>query len=392
MKLVFAAACVFSLAVASLQQPAFAQAPAASGPTTVFVHADQPGIALNPYFYGLMTEEINHAFDGGLYAELIQNRDFKMDLSTPVHWSMVQEGGGTGQVSISTDDPATPSLTNSLKLLMVDCGPGQKVGVANEGYWGIPVSPKTTYTASFFAEGGNGFTGPLLVRVESADGSTVYAQSVIRKITGTWARYRCTLKTGQVSESTNNRFSIYALNPGSLRLSLVSLFPPTYNNRPNGNRIDLMQKLAAMKPEFLRMPGGNYLDPGHLIWKNTIGPIEDRPGSPGAWSYQVTQGLGLLEMLEWCEDLHMLPLLAVSDGRGWLPDGGDVSPLVQDALDEIQYVSGPVSTTWGARRAKDGHPAPFPLKYVEVGNEDFFSTRDVYDSRFTKFYDAILTC
>jgi alpha-L-arabinofuranosidase len=198
-----------------------------------------------------------------------------------------------------------------------------------------------------------------------------------------------TLKTGDLTASEANRLVIWGDRAGSFRLSDVSLFPPTFNNRPNGNRIDLMEKLAALKPAFLRMPGGNYLDPGHYIWKDTIGPLQNRPGSPGAWSYPVTQGLGLLEMFEWCEDLHMTPVLAVSDGRGWLAANGNISPLVQDALDEIDYAVGPASSKWGAVRAQDGHPAPFRIKYVEIGNEDFFDKPEVYNYRFSKFYDAI---
>ncbi|MHB1839400.1 MAG: alpha-L-arabinofuranosidase C-terminal domain-containing protein, partial [Acidobacteriaceae bacterium] len=179
--------------------------------------------------------------------------------------------------------------------------------------------------------------------------------------------------------------------------SLVSLFPPTYDNTPNGNRIDLMEKLAAMHPAFLRLPGGNFLEGDRIQdwydWKKTIGPLVERPTHPSPWRYRSSDGLGLLEFLEWCQDLHMQPVLAVYAGyslRGeHVTPGPDLAPYVQSALDEIQYVTGGADTKWGAMRAKDGHPAPFPLTYVEVGNEDEFDKSSTYDTRFAQFFDAI---
>jgi alpha-L-arabinofuranosidase len=351
------------------------------------VHVDRPGAAINPGFYGLMTEEINHAYDGGLYAELIQNRIFKDDTASPVHWSAVQDGGGTGSISLETVQPINTSLTTCLKLAIA--APGTRVGAANDGWWGIPVKPNTSYRASFYAKAGGGFTGPLTVDIESPNGSIVFASAQVPSIDVVWRKYTVTLNTASVAPTSAARFVISARNPGTVWLNLVSLFSPTYKDRANGNRIDLMDKLAAMKPSFLRFPGGNYLDPGHYQWKTTIGPIDLRSGHPGAWGYRSSDGLGLLEFLEWCEDLGMEPLLGVSDGRDWLAATGDVTPLVQDALDEIEYVTGDTGTVWGARRAADGHPAPFTLRYVEIGNEDFFDPQSTYSARFAKFYDAI---
>ena len=147
---------------------------------------------------------------------------------------------------------------------------------------------------------------------------------------------------------------------------------------PNGNRPDIMQLLADMHPKFLRLPGGNYLEGDNINerfdWKKTIGDISQRPGHRSPWNYWSTDGFGLMEYLNWCEDLHMEPLLAVYAGyslqHDYIKPGPDLEPYVQDALDEIEYVTGDPTTKWGAQRAKDGHPAPFPLHYVEVGNED----------------------
>ncbi len=178
---------------------------------------------------------------------------------------------------------------------------------------------------------------------------------------------------------------------------MVSLFPPTWNDQPNGFRKDLMQMLVDLNPKFLRFPGGNYVE-GDTVetrfdWKKTIGPIEERHGHPCPWGYRSTDGLGLLEFLQWCEDMKSEPVLAVYAGyslKGMhVNPGSDLAPFVQDALDEIEYVTGDTNTTWGAQRAKDGHPAPFTLHYVEIGNEDWFDKSKSYDARFAQFHDAI---
>ena len=152
-----------------------------------------------------------------------------------------------------------------------------------------------------------------------------------------------------------------------------------------------------MKPKFLRFPGGNYLE-GPLItdafpWKTTLGPLEQRPGHRGSWGYRASDGLGMLEFLQWCEDIGAEPLLGVYAGYSLSGDHVDAGPLLQpyvdDALDEIEYVIGDVNTYWGAKRAADGHPAPFKLTYVEVGNEDWFDITNSYDGRFKQFREAI---
>ncbi len=353
------------------------------------IKADQPGTKLSADFYGLMTEEINHSYDGGLYAELLQNRNFKEDDSKPAHWSVANKSGAVGSLLLSDSNPVSPALSRTLELHINAASVDSPFGVANDGYWGLPVKPRCVYKASFYAEGADGFTGPLKLALESADGKTTFARAEIAGISGQWQQYTLQLTTGRCKESSNNRFAIYATHSGTLRLSLVSLFPPTFNNRPNGNRPDIMEALAGLQPAFLRFPGGNFVDPGHYEWKKTIGPLTSRPGGDGAWGYRVTDGLGILEFFEWCEDLNMQPVLDVTDGRGWLPASGDVAPLVQDALDEIEYATGGPETVWGAKRVADGHPAAFPLKYIEIGNEDFFDNLETYNARFARFYDAI---
>lgn len=372
-----------------------AQSPADAG--RLVVNVDHPGIRISPSLYGLMTEEINHAYDGGLYAELIQNRSFKDNPGTPVHWSVVTGGDASGSIALDPADPVNQvALNTSLRLNIDRTAPGQRVGIANDGFWGIPVRPRTRYRASFYARSA-GISGPLTVDLESADGARTFARSQVPHIGAAWQKYTVSLTTGNTGPSVQNRFVISASQPGKIWFSLVSLFPPTWNNRPNGNRVDLMQKLGVMKPAFLRFPGGNYLEGTTIAerfnWKASIGDLSQRPGHRGPWGYRSSDGMGLLEFLEWCEDLHMQPLLAVF--AGYALDGEHVTagpglkPFVDDALDEIEYVTGGAHTRWGAERARDGHPAPFPLSYVEIGNEDSFDRSGSYDSRFGQFYDAI---
>jgi alpha-N-arabinofuranosidase len=365
-------------------------------PAVLHVDATTPGHAVSPLFTGLMIEEINHSLDGGLYAELIQNRVFKDDAAMPVHWALVQSAGASGSMALDATQPiADTALTTSLRVTAD--GAGQSVGVANDGYWGIPVKPASTYRASFFAKADAGRTGPLTASIESADGSAVYASASVPSLTTDWAKYDLVLETAAVPTTSDARFVISTSDAGTFWLNQVSLFPDTYGGRPNGNRVDLMQLLADTHPTFLRLPGGNFLEGTTIAdrfqWKNTLGPLEARPGHLGPWTYRSSDGLGLLEYLLWCEELDMEPVLGVYAGYSldgsFVNPGPDLEPYVQDALDEIEYVTGGTDTVWGARRAADGHPAPFALEYVEIGNEDFFDGSGSYEARYAQFDDAI---
>ena len=386
-----AAAALLAGCGVGMVQPAIAQT------AQMDIAVNKPGITVSPTLYGLMTEEINHSYDGGVYGEAIQNRIFRDDANLPVHWSLVEDGGATGSISLDTTQPINNVLTTCLKMSLTSVGGGQSVGVANEGYWGVPLKRNATYHASFYAKSGDGFTGPLTIALESADGSKTYASASVKQITSQWRQYSLILKTGEVTPSTDNRIVVSGKHTGTVWLNLVSVFPPTYNNRANGNRPDLMRLLGAMKPKFLRLPGGNYLEGNSIAerfqWKKTIGPLADRLGHQSPWGYRSTDGMGLLEFLEWCQDLHMQPVLAVYAGfsldHEFVGAGPKLQPFVQDALDEIQYVTGGPNTKWGAQRVADGHPAPFPLTYVEVGNEDFFDSNGSYEGRFAQFFDAI---
>jgi alpha-N-arabinofuranosidase len=354
-----------------------------------------PGAPVSPTLYGLMTEEINHSYDGGLYAELIQNRSFKDNPAVPVHWSLVQDGGGAGAISLDQTQPVNGALTTCLKLIVSK--PGKRVGIANDGYWGIPVKPATTYRLSFYAKAFGTSAGILNASIESADGAIAYAQGQTPAPGTQWQRYHLTLTTPKDVQPSNGRIVISTATPGTYWFNLVSLFPPTWHDRPNGNRPDLMQLLSEMKPTFLRLPGGNFLE-GNTIadrfpWEKTLHDISLRPGHNGCWRYRASDGMGLLEFMEWCEDLNIQPVLAVYAGyslkQQHVDPGPALEPFVNSALDEIEYVTGGPDTKWGAERVKDGHPRPFPLTYVEIGNEDDADRSHSYQGRFAQFYDAI---
>jgi alpha-L-arabinofuranosidase len=375
----------------------------AQAPATLKIDLARPGTPIPPQFFGLMTEEINHAYDGGLFAELIQNRTFQDPAPeregegarrsrAPIHWFPV----GEAKLSSTTDEPVNTALPISLRVTF---GPGGESGVANDGYWGIPVRPSTTYTASFYAKASDGFAGPVTASIRTDDGNVTVATANSAPIAGTWAKYTVTLATGPNAPTTSNaRFVLSATGPGSMTFSLVSLFPPTYQNVVNGLRPDLMELMAQLRPQFIRLPGGNYLEGNRFAdrfaWKQMIGPADTRPGHMGCWGYRSSDGFGLPEFLLWCKQLGAEPVLGVFagytlNGDHFKAGTPEMALYTQEALEEIEYIAGPADSEWGRKRAADGFPEPFPLRYVEIGNEDWFDRSGSYDGRFTQIATAI---
>lgn len=370
--------------------------------STLTIDLQKPTATVSPTLYGLMTEEINFSYDGGLYAELVRNRVFRdqtftVESRAPAHWTLVEKGDSSAAMSVDKNTGPSTALTNSLKIVVEKASSSGPAGVQNEGYWGIPLRPHTSYQGSFYAKADSASIGAVTMSLVNDNSGAVVATATAPALTSEWKQYAVTLKTGDIIASSENHLFLTVEHPGTVWFDLVSLFPPTYHNRLNGNRIDLMEKLAAMKPAFLRFPGGNYLEGDHISerfdWKKMIGPLVDRSTHPSPWQYHSSDGMGLLEFLGWCEDLHMQPVLAVYAGYSMAQEhvepGEALTPYVQDALDEIEYVTGGSDTKWGAERAKDGHPAPFALNYVEIGNEDFFDRSGSYDGRYAQFYKAI---
>ncbi|CAI7579097.1 unnamed protein product [Penicillium discolor] len=357
--------------------------------------AKSGGNATSGLQYGAMEEEINHCAEGGLYAELIRNRAFQGSTKFP---SSLEAWSGAGDSSLSLKnltDPLSTALPTSVNVK----GTGT-AGLINAGFWGIDVRPQK-YTGSFYVKGA--YKGSFTASLLSSSGKALATTKVASKsVANDWVQHEFVLTPKDKASDTKNKFSLTfdgsKASGGSLDFNLISLFPPTWNDRPNGMRKDLMQAMADMGPTFLRFPGGNNLEgdsiEGRWKWNETIGPLTDRPGRATTWQYQETLGLGLIEYMEWCDDLGMEPILAVYAG---LALNGDVVPeadldfYVQDALNEIEFLTGSVDTEYGALRAKVGHPEPWTIRYVEVGNEDMLSNGlPTYKSyRFSAFYKAI---
>ncbi len=362
---------------------------------TLTIDATKPVAAVSPTLYGLMTEEINYSYDGGLYAEMVRNRTFDDHWPAFDHWGVIAQKTATAQLKYGATGPSV-ALPKSLQLTIANAAPGNEAGISNPGYWGMAVQPSTTYKGSFYAK----LDEPNVAhaRLIANQSGKVVAEAAIVLPAGNWKRFEYTLHTpSALVASSANHLELTFEHSGVVNLQLISLFPPTFHDTPNGNRPDLMKLMAAMNPKFLRMPGGNYLEGDYINerfeWKKTIGPLVDRPTHRSPWNYQSTDGMGLLEFLKWCEDLKIEPVLAVYAGYSLKGDhvqpGKDLEPFVLDALDEIEFVTGDASTKWGAERAKLGHPAPFPLHYIEVGNEDWFDKSHSYDARFEQFASAI---
>ena len=394
MRLAFTLLALPSLAFSALALPAQTTA-------TLFIDAAKPLHPVSPTLYGIMSEEINHSWDGGLYAELVSTRTFlppRRPGRPPQNWILIEHGASAAAITIDSASGPSTALSSSLKLDVTSADADSTAGFFNTGYWGIAVRPSTNYRGSFYAKSDTPALGPITIRLVQNQTGAVAATTSVPAPDSAWKQYTFTLKTAATTPSSANyRIEFLVSHPGAAWFTLLSLFPPTWHGQPNGFRPDLMDKLAALHPKFLRFPGGNFLEGQHLDehfdWKKTVGPLVDRPGHQAPWMYRSSDGMGLLEMLTWCEDLHMEPLLAVFSGYALdhthIDPGTDLQPYVQDALDEIEYVTGGTSTKWGAQRARDGHPAPFPLHYIEIGNEEYHDPSGTYDARFAQFYKAI---
>ncbi len=360
------------------------------------IQVDRPTAKVSPTLYGLMTEEINFSYDGGLYAELVRDRAIGSGWGALAHWAMVERGNSSAKISVDESTGPSAALPRSLKVEVSGATEAAPAGVQNDGYWGFPVRPHAVYTGSFYAKSDSAGI-PVTVSLVNDETGVTAASATVTGVGSAWKQYAFTLKTGQVPVTANNHLILTVSRPTTVWFNLISLFPPTYQDRPFGNRTDLMEKLAAMHPKFLRLPGGNYLEGDHIAerfqWKKTIGPWVDRPTHPSPWGYRSSDGMGLLEFMEWCQDLKIEPVLAVYAGYSMQQEhvepGAALEPYIQDALDEIEYVSGGRDTKWGAERVKDGHPAAFPLHYVEIGNEDWFDKSGSYDGRYAQYYKAI---
>jgi alpha-L-arabinofuranosidase len=370
------------------------------GSSILNIAANTTGVTVSPDLFGAFMEDINFGGEGGVYNDEVRNSGFNDSTNALNAWAPVAGSGVKANLTSDATTGPTTALTQSGKLTITSgVSSSSRAGVSNAGYFGVAVAPSTSYTVQFYAKATPGFTGPLTVDLESTTG-TVFATATISSITSSWAEYTATLTTGVNTPTTSTNLFVISTNSASANGATIwfgatYLYPPSYEGAANHLRIDLMQMLAALQPAIFRVPGGNYLegdtDATSFVWSNTIGPVQDRAGHfNSAWGYWSTDGMGLDEYLQMAEEVGAQPILAVFAGytlNGASDTGTALANDVTSAVDELHYVLDPVTTSWGAERAANGHPAPYNVSDVEIGNEDFFST--TYATRYPLFYNAI---
>lgn len=392
-------------------------AAASAEPITLRVNAGEPGKAISPDLMGVFFEDLNHAGDGGLYAELIQNRSFEFRTTEQpqwnnlTFWTLMTLGDAKGAMSVGRATPVHPNNPNYAVLELKEPA-GQGVAMSNPGFQGIPLQAGEKYELSLFARqlyvGKRWLMGPrpegalpLAVRLESPNGD-VLAETKFEISNREWHRLSATFTASRTEPQA--RLVLLATAPGGLALDEISLFPQkTFRGRPNGLRADLAQAIADLKPRFLRFPGGCIVH-GHGLdnmyrWQDTVGPIEQRRQQENLWGYHQTMGLGYFEYFQFAEDIGARPLPVVpagvccqnADYQGGTGQRGlpmeSMEAYVQEVLDLIEYANGPVTSKWGAVRAAAGHPKPFNLEYLGVGNEDHITF--LFKKRFEMIYAAV---
>lgn len=350
-------------------------------------------VQVSPTLYGIFFEDINHAADGGLYAELVRNRSMEFSRDTPDGWEPV-----SSQLELCREGMLNDVQTQALRVRVGAEGGG----VRNTGYWGMNVTQGTKYRLSLWVRAQEGKPGRVTASLQGRDGAILGMVEVPGKVGKRWRRLEAVITaTGTDPQAT---LVLSVQKPCTLVLDVVSLFPPTFKDRPNGCRRDLAQMLQALHPAFMRFPGGCVVE-GNISpqnawrWERTVGPIERRPGHMNAnWGYPSTDGLGFHEYLQLCEDLGAKPLYVVNVGiwHGGCTPVDSLQGWIDECLAALEYANGPVTSRYGKMRAENGHPAPFNIAYVEIGNENYnyrlqdnSDQSDHYPERYRLFYDAI---
>jgi alpha-L-arabinofuranosidase len=352
----------------------------------ITVSVDKPGVKVSPLLWGIFFEDINLSTDGGIYAELVRNRSFE-DSDKPDSWAAVSSGSAKIGLTVDSERPLSAKNPHSLKVAIKDVGVA-RAGVANGGYWGMSVTKGEKYDLALAARADASFSGPLTVTLESAD-SVVYAKERIKRLTAEWQTYTLTLKADTTDPKA--RLVISTEKPGTFWLDCVSLFPQD-TWKGHGFRKDLTRMLADLKPAFMRFPGGCWVEGNTMKeayrWKETIGNIFERRSQYNLWGYTATHGIGYHEYLQLCEDIGAEPLFCINVGMSHKENVpmDKMGEFVRDALDALEYANGPADSTWGALRAKAGHPAPFNMKLLEIGNEN---GGPAYNERYALFHDAV---
>lgn len=391
------------------------------------INLQEKGAEVAPSMYGIFFEEINHAGDGGLYAELVNNRSFEeLEMPEGYHaegdvlytkevcnhmtgkmgkgkfrwttdpvpgWTLDTKDTSIADLKLTKDNPKFSTAPNNLKVTIKK--KLASVRLINGGYWGMNMVKGDSYLLRTIIRTSSDYKGKVTALLLSEKDEILASTPVEISGSDVWNDIHLTM----VPSATNGRAKL-ALefdDTGTVYLDYVSLFPEkTFHNRPNGLRKDVAETLLGLKPAFVRWPGGCVVEgislENRFEWKKTLGDPAARPGEYSTWGYRCSYGFGYYEMLQFCEDIHAEAMFVCNVGMGCQVRMGDASPqneiayYVDDCMDAIEYAIGDITTEWGRKRAEHGHPEPFPLKYVEIGNENW---GDEYDKRFDIFYTAI---
>jgi alpha-L-arabinofuranosidase len=361
-----------SLQLAAVLAAAVLAPLAPAAPATISVQADKPGHPVSPLLWGLFFEDINLAADGGLYPELVRNRSFEGSdgLRFWMFTPGTESGFGTKSAPAPTIDETRPLNAFNRRSLHLRSGAG--ITLVNEGYWGMNFVAGEACTFRVAARASGDFKGAIQVRLCDATGAAI-ASGELSGFGPDWKQHSLTLTPSK--SDPRGRLQLVVSGGGSLFLDMISLLPEK-TWKGHGLREDLAEAMHALKPAFFRFPGGCWVEgediAGAYRWKNTIGDVASRTQLENLWEYNATQGLGYHEYLQLAEDLGAEPVFCINTGmahRESVPLDR-MGPWVQDALDAIEYANGPVDSVWGSLRAKNGHPEPFNLRIVEIGNEN----------------------
>lgn len=376
-------------------------------PTLTIKLKDVESRKISDLLLGIFFEDINYAADGGLYAELVQNRGFEYNPSDKQgrdkNWNALKAWSvdkSKAELRIDTLSPVHPNNKHYAVLQLKQKGGA----LINEGFEGIPLNKGEKYLFSAFARSNEKAKGKLLIRLTDKEGNN-YGEVSTGKISAEWKKYEAVL-TAQAT-IRDARLEVIPQMEGEVHLDMISLFPEnTFKGRKNGLRKDLATVLADMKPRFVRFPGGCVAHGDGIDniyhWKHTIGPLEARKPQRNLWNYHQSFGLGYFEYFQFCEDIGAEPLPVVAAGvpcqnsahhhhalggqQGGIPLC-EMDQYIQDILDLIEWANGDTKTTWGKKRAEAGHPKPFNLKYIGVGNEDLIT--DIFEERFAMIFNAV---
>jgi alpha-L-arabinofuranosidase len=372
----------------------------AAAPIKLTIQADKPGPQISPTMWGVFFEDINFGADGGLYAELVKNRSFEFP-DPFTGWIKLYPSLAKGELLVQTEAPLNERNPHYLRMQSEGTAP---LGISNEGFRGMGLRSDELYDFSAQIRPVSG-APRLLIQLVGEDG-TVLAQAKLEDFApSAWKKYTTTL-TPHAQES-KARLNVILENKGAVDLDMISLFPRhTWKDRPGGLRADMVQLLADLKPGFMRFPGGCIVEGSQLDrryqWKNTIGPVEERTLMVNRWNYEFIHrptpdyfqsfGLGFFEFFQLCEDIGSEPLPILNCGMACQFNSGELCPLdqlepfIQDALDLVEFANGPADSPWGAKRAAMGHPEPFHLKMMGVGNEQWGPQ---YIERYARFAKAL---